>query len=180
MPKLLLHVCCCHCAAFTLKRFSEKYPTDAFWYNPNIAPSDENVKRLEAMRHYAVASRVFLIEAEEKYVNNLAVEQRKANEERCYVCFYRRLLETARYANANGYTAFSTSLLISPHQKHHLLKEVGEQIGRDIGLPFIYEDLRRFYSQSRTLTKSLQLYAQRYCGCLPSKEKASAPKNNRL
>ncbi|TFG45416.1 MAG: hypothetical protein E4H31_02730, partial [Dehalococcoidia bacterium] len=33
---------------------------------------------------------------------------------------------------------------------------------------FEYADLRKYYSDSRKLTKPLELYRQQYCGCLYS------------
>jgi predicted adenine nucleotide alpha hydrolase (AANH) superfamily ATPase len=36
------------------------------------------------------------------------------------------------------------------------------------GVAFLYADLRKRYSDSRHLTKPLDLYRQQYCGCLYS------------
>ena len=168
MNKLLVHICCCHCAAFTLRHFAEKFAVDAFWYNPNIAPNDEYNMRLAAMRSYASACKIPLIEDDEHDYNDYISRQYKASE-RCEYCLHYRLSAAARYAKSNGYDAFSTSLLISPHQKHNLLKSAGQQVSLEIGLPFVYEDLRKHYSKSRAITRSLELYVQRYCGCLLSK-----------
>jgi epoxyqueuosine reductase len=45
---------------------------------------------------------------------------------------------------------------------------LGEPAGNKAGTPFLYEDLRKHYSDSRRLTKPLGLYRQQYCGCLNS------------
>ena len=49
-------------------------------------------------------------------------------EERCPLCYRMRLEETARKAREKGIENISTTLLISPYQKHDLLKDLGEKI----------------------------------------------------
>jgi len=78
-------------------------------------------------------------------------------QERCGDCFEMRLRKTAEAARANGYDAFTTTLLISPQQKHELIKEVGEKAGRESGVDFFYADLRKRYSDSRHITKPMEL-----------------------
>jgi predicted adenine nucleotide alpha hydrolase (AANH) superfamily ATPase len=89
-------------------------------------------------------------------------------EERCAHCFEMLLAKAADVAIANGFNAFTTTLLISPWQKHELIKETGEKVAREKGIPFIYVDLRKHYSDSRRITKPLNLYRQPYCGCIYS------------
>jgi len=88
--------------------------------------------------------------------------------QRCQYCFRLRLLETAETAYQRGFNAFTTSLLISPHQKHDLLREIGNKISKEKGIDFLYADLRKRYSDSRHMTKGLNLYRQQYCGCVYS------------
>ncbi|GAJ22298.1 unnamed protein product, partial [marine sediment metagenome] len=78
--------------------------------------------------------------------------------QRCQYCFRLRLLETAETAHQAGFNAFTTSLLISPHQKHDLLREIGNEISKEKGIDFLYADLRKRYSNSRHMTKGLNLY----------------------
>jgi len=88
--------------------------------------------------------------------------------QRCQYCFRLRLLKTAETAYQKGFNAFTTSLLISPHQKHDLLREIGSKISKEKGIEFLYADLRKRYSDSRHMTKGLNLYRQQYCGCVYS------------
>ncbi len=67
-----------------------------------------------------------------------------------------------------NYKAFTTTLLISPHQKHDLIKEIGSKLAEETGIEFLYADLRKHYSDSRHLTKPLDIYRQQYCGCIYS------------
>jgi hypothetical protein len=77
-----------------------------------------------------------------------------------------RLGKTAEVARQKGFNAFTTTLLISPHQKHDLVREIGEVVGKENGAEFPYADLRKPYSDSRHITKPMELYRQQYCGCL--------------
>ncbi len=88
--------------------------------------------------------------------------------QRCQYCFRLRLLKTAETAHQAGFNAFTTSLLISPHQKHDLLRGIGNEISKEKGIDFLYVDLRKRYSDSRHMTKGLNLYRQQYCGCVYS------------
>jgi len=88
--------------------------------------------------------------------------------ERCQYCFRLRLSKTAEIAREKNFSAFTTTLLISPQQKHELLREIGSELAEETGIEFLYADLRKRYSDSRHLTKPLDLYRQQYCGCIYS------------
>ena len=88
--------------------------------------------------------------------------------ERCRHCFRLRLSKTAETARQMNFNAFTTTLLISPHQKHELLRGIGEEVPKEEGIEFLYADLRKRYSDSRHLTKPLDIYRQQYCGCIYS------------
>jgi predicted adenine nucleotide alpha hydrolase (AANH) superfamily ATPase len=88
--------------------------------------------------------------------------------ERCRHCFDLRLTSTATKARENGFNAFTTTLLISPHQKHDIIKETGNKAAAEQGVAFLYADLRKRYSDSRHMTKPMDLYRQQYCGCVYS------------
>ena len=88
--------------------------------------------------------------------------------ERCQYCFRLRLSKTAETAREMGFDAFTTTLLISSHQKHDLLRETCDDVARERGIDFLYADLRKRYSDSRRMTKPLNLYRQQYCGCVYS------------
>ena len=52
---VLVHLCCAHCAAYTVRHWRELgYTVSAYWYNPNIHPFLEHQNRLEAVRKLAV------------------------------------------------------------------------------------------------------------------------------
>jgi len=169
MKKVLLHVCCAHCAAHTVKHFREEGDdVTAYWYNPNIHPFTEHQSRLTAMRELATEMDLPLIIEPgydmPEYFRRVAGHE----DERCGHCFELRLERTAMMAREGGYDAFTTTLLISPHQQHEVLKDTGGKIAVASGVAFLYADLRKRYSDSRRITKPLDLYRQQYCGCLYS------------
>jgi hypothetical protein len=79
-----------------------------------------------------------------------------------------RLEKTAAVAVANGFPAFTTTLLISPYQKHDLLRKTGEETALHKGVEFYYEDFRTGFRESQQLSRELDLYHQKYCGCVYS------------
>jgi predicted adenine nucleotide alpha hydrolase (AANH) superfamily ATPase len=88
--------------------------------------------------------------------------------ERCGDCFRLRLSKTADVAHEKGLSAFTTTLLISPYQKHELIREIGGEIARERGVEFYYEDFRTGFRESHRLSRELNLYHQKYCGCVYS------------
>jgi hypothetical protein len=84
--------------------------------------------------------------------------------------------KTAKYAKANGFEAFSTTILISPYQKHEKVKQIGEEIAKKYGIIFHYIDLRPHYKGSIALSKQMKLYRQKYCGCYLSQREREEKK----
>jgi predicted adenine nucleotide alpha hydrolase (AANH) superfamily ATPase len=104
-----------------------------------------------------------------------------AAEERCRFCYETRLNETAKSASELGFDAFTTTLLISPFQKHEMLVQVGEKAADEHGVEFYYEDFRVGYRKSREISKDMGLYMQKYCGCIFSeKERYLKPDTHKL
>ena len=169
MNKLLIHLCCAHCAAYTVEHWRRQgYDVRGVWYNPNIHPYSEHRQRLESMKSLAAKLELPLTVIEgydmPEYLRRVAGHEA----ERCRHCFELRLARTAAAARELGCDAFTTTLLISPHQKHELIREIGEKTAAASGVAFLYADLRKRFSDSRHITKPLELYRQQYCGCIYS------------
>jgi predicted adenine nucleotide alpha hydrolase (AANH) superfamily ATPase len=155
MTTVLLHVCCGPCSTYVLKSLQDKgLKVKAFWYNPNIHPFRATNLPLIIAEGYDML----------KYFQ--AVVGHESN--RCPDCYRLRLAKTAEVAQEKGVEAFTTTLLISPYQKHDLLRGLGEQIGKEKGVRFYYEDFRPGFRESHRLSKELGLYHQGYCGCVYS------------
>ena len=88
--------------------------------------------------------------------------------DRCRYCFRMRMGKTAQTAKEKGFDAFTTTLFISPYQKHELLKEICESASTEYGIAFHYEDFRPGFRESHNLSHEMELYHQKYCGCIYS------------
>ncbi|MDR0696954.1 MAG: epoxyqueuosine reductase QueH [Christensenellaceae bacterium] len=169
--KLLLHICCAPCSVKCIEYFrKEKIDITGFWYNPNIHPLTEYTKRLETLIEYA--KRIELpLEVIDYYglrtfVKNVADDVGA----RCSYCYKSRLNMTAEYARNNQFDAFSTTLTISPYQKHDLIREHGDEIGESYEIKFLYKDFRESFRTGQALARENNLYMQKYCGCIFSEE----------
>ena len=169
MTSVLLHVCCGPCAIYVVKSLRDKgLEVTAFWYNPNIHPFREHQLRLDAMKILAQSINLSLTVAEDydmlRYFQ--AVVGHESN--RCPDCYRLRMEKTAQVAKERRFDAFTTTLLISPYQKHDLIKELGEKLGNGKGVRFYYDDFRSGFREGHRLSKELGLYHQGYCGCIYS------------
>ena len=102
----------------------------------------------------------------EEFLRNVA----PSPEKRCQYCYTVRLEAAAREAKKEPFDAFSTTLLYSIYQKHDLIKEIGERVAGEVGIPFYYEDFRPGWRKGVEVSKALGLYRQQYCGCIYSEK----------
>lgn len=49
-PTLLLHSCCAPCSSYVLEYLSQYFKITVFYYNPNISPKEEYIKRVEEQK----------------------------------------------------------------------------------------------------------------------------------
>jgi len=169
--KLLLHICCAPCSVACIGNLrGEGIEPTGFWYNPNIHPVREYRKRKNTLIEYArMVSLRLIIENEyglRQFINHVYPDYKA----RCAYCYACRMEETARYAAENGYDAFSTTLLISPYQKHELIKTTGEKMAAKYGTEFLYRDFRPYFQEGQEKAREAGLYRQQYCGCIFSEE----------
>lgn len=169
--KLLLHVCCGPCALYPLKVLrAEGHEVQGYFFNPNIHPYAEYVRRKETLAAYARSEGWPVIFAREYPVEEYfrMVAYREA--ERCHFCYVLRLRQAAGVAKHGGFKAFTTTLLVSPFQRHDLIREVGESVASEYGLTFAYRDFRAGFKEAVQRSKELGMYRQKYCGCLYSEK----------
>ena len=172
VAKLLLHICCAPCATYSYPEMEKSgMAVTGYFYNPNIHPYQEFSRRLETLRLFASLSKKEII-INEAYdlEDHLRLTMGRNATERCLECYKLRLYDTAAYARAKGFDHFSTTLLISPHQNHAAIVQAGMEISRLHGIPFYYKDLRSGFSASKQMAQDLNLYRQKYCGCVFSEK----------
>ena len=119
---LFLHCCCAPCSSYCLEYLSRYFDITVLYYNPNISPQSEFVKRAEEQRRFIgefpLARDVKLIvdnyDPEEFYSAVQGSEDAPEGGERCFICYRLRLERAAKYAAAHGFDWFCTTLSISP------------------------------------------------------------------
>ena len=84
---------------------------------------------------------------------------------RCASCYFLRLSRTALRAREQGFDRFTTTLLVSPHQNHELVREAAERAAALTGVEFLYRDFRPLHERSHEMARRRRLYLQQYCGC---------------
>ncbi len=170
--KLLMHTCCAPCSVYCIDslRLEGIEPT-LFWYNPNIHPYIEYKTRRDCLKDYAKNVNVELIIKEDYGLDEFCKNVVNDIPNRCVnYCYLKRLGETVRFAKENGYDAFTTTLLVSPYQKHEELKIVCEALAKEAGIEFLYRDFRVGFREGQAKARELGLYMQKYCGCIFSEE----------
>ena len=131
VPTLLLHTCCAPCSSAVIERLAQDFKITVFYYNPNIEPYEEYLKRKEEQKKFL---KVFPspnplnfldcdYENEEFKKLALGLEKEKEGGPRCFRCYRLRLLKTAQKAKELGFDYFTTSLSISPYKNAQKLKK---------------------------------------------------------
>jgi predicted adenine nucleotide alpha hydrolase (AANH) superfamily ATPase len=172
LSRILLHTCCAPCTTYVNKWLGENgFEVKGLFYNPNIRPQEEYERRLLTMEYYATAVGL-------KVIYESFLEDERPPVGKCEICYKVRMRKAAEWTKKLGFEAFTTTLFISPYQKHDLLKEIGEEISSEFGVEFFYHDFSVGYRESIKTSKEIGLYRQKYCGCgvelAARKEKAHA------
>lgn len=147
------------------------YEVIVHFYNPNIYPKTEYLRRLEAERELCKYFGVQLIEDEYNehefldYVKGYETCPEKG--ERCPLCFELRLRKTAQLAQQMGIKDFTTSIVISPHKNFALLSSIGKKIAQENELNYLDIDFKKKdgFLKTNKIANGLNLYRQNYCGC---------------
>ncbi len=170
--KLLMHTCCAPCSVYCIDSLrKEGIEPTLYWYNPNIHPYIEYKTRKETLEKYSEMINIKTIYEEEYGLQEFCKKVCGNLEKRCeQYCYPVRLNKTAQYAKEHGYTAITTTLLVSPYQKHDIIKRQAEKIAQNYGLEFVYRDFRIGFKEGQAKARELGLYMQKYCGCVFSEE----------
>ena len=168
--KLLLHACCGPCACYpTEKLTGDGVDFSILYFNPNIHPYKEFKQRLSTLREFCEKKEYDLIINKSYPLEDCVrgmLHEYEVGSVRCAYCYRVRLRYAAQFAKEHGYDAFSTTLLVSPYQKHELIKREAEAAAQEFGVPFFYEDWRTGYQSGVDISLELGLYRQQYCGCV--------------
>ena len=161
--KTLLHICCAPCANQPIEVLrGDKIEVTVFWYNPNIHPFTEYRARRNCVREYAPTIELPLIEKDDYGLRPFVREVAPDIAGRCVKCYEIRLFDAARAAAEGGFDSFTSSLFISPYQKHELMREVAERAAFEYGVKFEYRDFRPYFRAGQEKARELEMYIQKY------------------
>lgn len=182
VPSLLLHSCCAPCSSYVLEYLSRYFKITVFYFNPNISPKEEFIKRSEEEIRFVNSmdfeTIVKVIVGE--YIHEDFEEISKGLEnvpeggERCHRCYRLRLEKSAQVAKEMNFDFFTTTLSISPLKNSQVLNQIGEEVSKKYGVKYFFSDFKKKegYKRSIELSNQWGLYRQNYCGCIYSKEDA--------
>jgi predicted adenine nucleotide alpha hydrolase (AANH) superfamily ATPase len=168
--RVLLHICCGPCAIYPVQVLQDQgYEVVGLYFNPNIHPLQEYLKRREGVE--AVADKLdFKVIYKDKDYDPAtylrAVAFRENN--RCFHCYALRLEKAWSVAKRGGFDCFSTTLLYSKFQKHQTIAHLGRDMAGQGKTTFLYRDFREGWQQGIDLSKKWNIYRQQYCGCIYS------------
>ncbi|MFH1691369.1 MAG: epoxyqueuosine reductase QueH [Candidatus Omnitrophota bacterium] len=171
---VLLHICCGPCAIYPVEVLRQAgYDVEGFFYNPNIHPYSEYLRRKEALEKVSeyLKLHVYYHDYDFEYFLNKMLACQTRSSAHCF-CWNRRLEETAKYALKQGLKNYTTTLLVSPYQDVALIRDLGQKAGIQEGVNFLSMDFRQGFAHSHKVSKELGIYHQNYCGCLISEKEA--------
>ena len=177
-PNLLLHSCCGPCSTEVLTYLAPHFNITVLYYNPNIEPFEEYLKRkneqirfINEFKHDNIKFLDCDYENEIFHENVKGLENEREGKARCPVCFRVRLDYTARKAKELNFEYFGTTLTVSPHKNSKQINILGGIIGDKYNIKYLFSDFKKKdgYKKSVELAKKYNLYRQDYCGCLYGK-----------
>ena len=177
--RILLHSCCAPCSSHVISFLSNYFDITILYYNPNISPIDEYLKRKEEqiklIKEIDKSNNVDILDCDydnenyEELIKGLEKEPERGK--RCYVCYRMRMEKTASTAKDNGYDYFCTTLSVSPYKNALWINEIGKELEDKYKVKWLYSDFKKKdgYKKSILLSQKYNLYRQNYCGCVYSK-----------
>lgn len=173
-PKLLLHSCCGPCSTHVISVLEHHFEITVIYYNPNIEPEDEYLKRKAEQIKFLKEKNIPLLDIDYSHDEFLklscGLESEPEGGKRCALCMHHRLKVTKEKAIENNFEYFGTTLTVSPHKNSELINNLGRAL-QDNKIKYLFSDFKKEngYLDSIRLAKEYNLYRQGYCGCLYAK-----------
>lgn len=166
-PKLLLHCCCAPCSSAVIERLQEYFDITYLYFNPNIYPESEFVRRRDEFIKLGVNVISIPYDHSEFLKAVEGLEGEPEGGARCRVCIALRLKRAFEYAVENNYEVVTTTLSISPHKDVDFINLTGENFEKIYGIKYLHADFKKQngYLRSIEICKDKGVYRQEYCGC---------------
>lgn len=178
-PTVFLHSCCGPCSSYVLEYLTKYFDIILYFYNPNIQPESEYIKRLntqkEVLERISFSGKITLIKGEYRQSDFFNAVKGLENEpeggKRCEKCISLRLKKAAETAMDYNADFFATTLTVSPHKNAVYINKVGNELEESVGIAYLLSDFKKKngYKRSIELCRQFDIYRQNYCGCIYSK-----------
>jgi predicted adenine nucleotide alpha hydrolase (AANH) superfamily ATPase len=181
--KLLLHACCGICMIYPLDYLTPYFDVTIYYSNSNIFPNEEFERRYATLCEYLeiffqkTGIRVNSIKANynhETFVQDLLpYKDLPEGEERCFICYTKRMDEAFKYADENGFDFFTTTLTVSRQKDSQVINHIAEKLQKNyFNCKYFYSDFKKNAGGEigNKRAKDLGLYMQHFCGCEFSKK----------
>ena len=168
--RLVLTSCCAPCSAGAIKQLAhgDIAGVDDFivlFYNPNIFPNDEYLKRMnEQIRYCDELGVKYAIgdwdhDAWRAAVRGLESEPERGR--RCDACFAYRFAYARDFAIKNGYDAVASVFGVSKHKDQAQVDSAAKRtLGEIEYIPIHWDENLR-----QSIGRASNFYRQNYCGC---------------
>jgi len=169
--RFLLHVCCAPCSIAVIDELSLLYDLSVLFYNPNIHPEEEYLKRKKEVIRVCKEWNVPILDHdydEQKWNENVrGLESEPEGGLRCVSCIKMRLLRTAEIAKEQSIKLFGTTLTMGRNKKEIVITPLGQSAGEKYGVEYYVEDWKKKGREikARAMVKERDIYRQTYCGC---------------
>jgi len=178
--RLVLLSCCAPCSSGAIKQLADGgIPgVDDFivlFYNPNIFPNDEYIKRMNEQIRYCDELGVKYAVGDWNHDDwKQAVagfENEPERGKRCDLCFAYRFAYARDFAIKNGYNAVASVLGVSKHKDQTQVDNAAKHKLGDIEyIPVHWDENLR-----QSINRASNFYRQNYCGCEFSFRKSVQP-----
>ena len=172
--RLLLHSCCGPCSTSVIDTLKDFFDITVFYYNPNIFPKDEYLRRKEEQIKYLYQLGVPYIigkyDIKAFYSKTAGLKNELEEGLRCLECFRIRLNKTAKVGLDNQMEYFTTTLTVSPHKNSGNINKIGLDIAGKLEdrIKYLISDFKKAggFLKSLQLSEKNDMYRQEYCGCI--------------
>ena len=178
--KVLHHTCCGPCTIYPLSVLRKQgHDVSGYFFNPNIHPYSEFMKRRDTLANFAKTASLPLVVDDRYDLDSFLKGVLDYGRDRCLFCYRTRLAQVFTQACERRVDAVTTTLLYSKYQRHADIAAIASELSEEYDMPFLYEDFRVGWAEGVVESKRLEMYRQKYCGCVFSELERCRSKERR-
>lgn len=173
-PRLCLHACCGPCFTLPYEIIKEYFDITVIYNNSNIYPEEEHNRRLAEFKKYVkdIGAKIEFVEFPYDNITYNKDLEPWANDyegnERCRICFRKRLRQGFEHAKEHGFDYFGTVMTISRYKNAQDINRIGHELEKEFSpVKWLDADFKKNdgYQKSLQIVREHEMYFQEYCGC---------------